>query len=209
MLFNFNHFIGFNESEIVSIFLQNDIALGMNIVSNSDLSDGTKYWFPYHGSCHLSVGTGSPTILPPLASEYSLRKTLLGRYVLATNRTKEWAGPAQMITDKVKLFVTYQVSAWVKIGSGGHINPQEVNVALNVDKKWVNGGKVEVNDDNWYEVASSFRIEMEAKEIILYVQGPSAGVHLMVAGFQIFAVDRKVRLNYLRGQADEVPFESF
>ncbi|VYS45587.1 unnamed protein product [Arabidopsis thaliana] len=181
-------------------------AFGMNIVSNSHLSDGTiEGWFPL-GDCHLKVGDGSPRILPPLARD-SLRKTqgyLSGRYVLATNRSGTWMGPAQTITDKVKLFVTYQVSAWVKIGSGGRTSPQDVNIALSVDGNWVNGGKVEVDDGDWHEVVGSFRIEKEAKEVMLHVQGPSPGVDLMVAGLQIFAVDRKARLSYLRGQADVV-----
>ncbi|CDY53833.1 BnaA09g57250D [Brassica napus] len=179
---------------------------GMNIVSNSHLTDGTiEGWFPL-GDCHLRVGEGSPQILPPLA-KHSLRTThdyLSGRYVLATNRSGTWMGPAQMITDKVKLFLTYQVSAWVKVGSGGLTCPQDVNIALSVDGKWVNGGKVEVKDGDWHEVVGSFRIEKQAREVMLHVQGPSPGVDLMVAGLQIFAVDHKARLSYLKGQADMV-----
>ncbi|CAA7031091.1 unnamed protein product [Microthlaspi erraticum] len=181
-------------------------AFGMNIVSNSHLSDGTiEGWFPL-GNCHLRVGQGSPQILPPLA-RHSLRTTheyLSGRYVVATKRSGTWMGPAQTITDKVKLFVTYQVSAWVKVGSTGLTCPQDVNIALSVDNKWVNGGKVEVNDGDWHEVVGSFRIEKQAKEVMLHVQGPSPGVDLMVAGLQVFAVDHKARLSYLRGQADVV-----
>ncbi|KAL0732577.1 hypothetical protein Bca4012_008786 [Brassica carinata] len=180
---------------------------GMNIVSNSHLTDGSvEGWFPL-GDCHLRVGEGSPQILPPLA-RHSLRAAheyLSGRYVLATNRSGTWMGPAQMITDRVKLFLTYQVSAWVKVGSGGGLTcPQDVNVALSVDGKWVNGGKVEVKDGDWHEVVGSFRIEKQAEKVMLHVQGPSPGVDLMVAGLQIFAVDHKARLSYLRGQADMV-----
>lgn len=119
-------------------------------------------------------------------------------------------GPAQMITDKVKLFLTYQVSAWVKVGSGGGLTcPQDVNIALSVDGKWVNGGKVEVKDGDWHEVVGSFRIEKQAKKVMLHAQGPSPGVDLMVAGLQIFAVDHKARLSYLKGQADMVTYETF
>jgi len=210
VVFNIYLLFVFNVLYVVSIFLQSH-AFGMNIVSNSHLSDGTiEGWFPL-GDCHLKVGDGSPRILPPLARD-SLRKTqgyLSGRYVLATNRSGTWMGPAQTITDKVKLFVTYQVSAWVKIGSGGRTSPQDVNIALSVDGNWVNGGKVEVDDGDWHEVVGSFRIEKEAKEVMLHVQGPSPGVDLMVAGLQIFAVDRKARLSYLRGQADVVTYETY
>uniref|UniRef100_A0A1J3DLZ9 Endo-1,4-beta-xylanase A n=1 Tax=Noccaea caerulescens TaxID=107243 RepID=A0A1J3DLZ9_NOCCA len=182
-------------------------AFGMNIVSNSHLSDGTvEGWSHLGDDCHLRVGEGSPRILPPLARD-ALRTTheyLSGRYVLATNRSETWMGPYQKITDKVKLFVTYQVSAWVKINSRGVTSPQDVNIALSVDNDWVNGGTVEVDDGDWHEVVGSFRIEKQAKEVMLYVQGPSPGVDLMVSGLQIFAVDRKARLSYLRGQAHVV-----
>lgn len=108
-----------------------------------------------------------------------------------------------MITDKVKLFLTYQVSGWVRIGSGAS-GPQNVNVALGVDSQWVNGGQVEVNGDGWHEIGGSFRIEKQPSKVMVYVQGPSPGVDLMVAGVQIFPVDRQARFRYLRRQTDQV-----
>lgn len=128
---------------------------------------------------------------------------LSGRYILVTNRTQTWMGPAQMITDKLKLFLTYQVSAWVRIGSGA-TGPQNVNVALSVDNQWVNGGQVELNNDTWHEIGGSFRIEKQPAKVMVYVQGPAAGINLMLAGLQIFPVDRQARFRYLRKQTDMV-----
>ena len=112
-------------------------------------------------------------------------------------------GPAQMISGKLKLYLTYQVSAWVRIGPGS-TSPQIVNVALGVDGNWVNGGQIEFNDERWHEVGGSFRIEKQPSTVMVYVQGPAAGVDLMVAGLWIFPVDRRARFTVLRKQTDKV-----
>ncbi|KAK4254486.1 hypothetical protein QN277_009864 [Acacia crassicarpa] len=176
---------------------------GVNVIENSNLDDGSKGWFPL-GNCTLSVGTGSPHIIPPMARDsLGLHEPLSGRYILVTNRTQTWMGPAQIITEKIKLFLTYQVSAWVRVGSGS-TGTQNVNVALGVDSQWVNGGQVEVSDDRWYEIGGSFRIEKQPSKVMVYIQGPASGVDLMVAGLQIFPVDRQTRFKYLRKQADKI-----
>ncbi|MBA0625716.1 hypothetical protein Godav_003491, partial [Gossypium davidsonii] len=176
---------------------------GVNIITNSQLDDSTNGWFPL-GNCNLSVGSGSPHILPPMArASLGVHEPLSGRYIHVKNRTQTWMGPAQMITDKVKLFLTYQVSAWVRIGSGAN-GPQNVNVALGVDNQWVNGGQVEINDDRWHEIGGSFRIEKQPSKVMVYIQGPGAAVDLMVAGVQIFPVNREARFKYLRHQADKI-----
>ncbi|KAG5045028.1 hypothetical protein AAZX31_06G046400 [Glycine max] len=178
-------------------------AFGVNIIENSNLANGTNGWFPL-GNCTLSVGTGSPRIIPPMARDsLGPHESLSGRYVLVTNRTQTWMGPAQMITEKLKLFLTYQVSAWVRIGNGSS-GPQNVNVALSVDNQWVNGGQVEVADDRWHEIGGSFRIEKQPSKVMVYIQGPASGVDLMLAGLQIFAVDRHARFKYLRRQTDKI-----
>ncbi|XP_058217198.1 endo-1,4-beta-xylanase 1-like isoform X3 [Rhododendron vialii] len=178
-------------------------AFGVNIVTNSSLYDGTNQWFPL-GSCTLSVKMGSPHILPPMARDsLGPHEPLSGRYILVTNRTQTWMGPAQMITDKLQLYLTYQVSAWVRIGSGAS-GPQNVGVALGVDNQWVNGGQVEINGNTWHEIAGSFRIEKKPDKVMVYVQGPASGVDVMLAGLQIFPVDRQARFRHLKRQTDEI-----
>ncbi|CAL0323710.1 unnamed protein product [Lupinus luteus] len=180
-----------------------NVAFGVNVIENSSLADGNNGWFPL-GSCTLSVRIGSPHIIPPLARDsLGPHELLSGRYILVTNRTQTWNGPAQTITEKLKLFLTYQVSAWVRIGSGSN-GPQNVNVALSVDNQWVNGGQTEVSDDRWHEIGGSFRIEKQPSNVMVYVQGPAAGVDLMVAGLQIFPVDRHARFRYLKMQTDKI-----
>lgn len=178
-------------------------AYGVNIIANSDLARGTNDWFPL-GNCNLRVCTGSPRMIPPMAKDsLAVHEPLSGRYILVSNRSQTWMGPAQIITDKLKLFLTYQVSAWVRIGSGAN-GPQNVNVALGVDDQWVNGGQVEINDDEWHEIGGSFRIEKKPSKVTAYVQGPDPGIHLMVAGLQIFPVDRHARFDHLRKLTDKI-----
>ncbi|XP_073146128.1 endo-1,4-beta-xylanase 1-like isoform X2 [Henckelia pumila] len=180
-----------------------NVAYGINIIVNSSLSDSTNGWFPL-GNCTLSVGNGSPHILPPMARDsLGANEPLSGRYILVTNRTQTWMGPAQMITDKLKLYVTYQVSAWIRMGAGV-TGPQNVNVALGVDSQWVNGGQVEISDDRWHEIGGSFRIEKRPDKVMVYVQGPDAGIDLMVAGLQIFPVDRHMRFKHLKILTDKI-----
>lgn len=132
-----------------------------------------------------------------------IHEPLSGRCIVVTKRTQNWMGPAQMITDKLKLFLTYQVSAWVRIGPGA-TGPQNVNVALSVDNQWVNGGQVEISDDRWHEIGGSFRIEKQPSKVMVYIQGPVPGVDLMLAGLQIFPVDRQARFKHLKRQIDKV-----
>ncbi|CAA6663014.1 unnamed protein product [Spirodela intermedia] len=149
-------------------------------------------WHPM-GACTLKLCSGSPVTLPSLAKQSLGHHLLLsGRYILATT-----------ITDRLRLHLTYQISAWVRVGAGTG-GPQNINVALNVGHRWVNGGQIEVNDGQWYEVSGSFRLEEGVAEVTVYVQGPSPGVDLMVAGLHIFPVDRIGRFEYLKKQTDKV-----
>ncbi|XP_058069626.1 endo-1,4-beta-xylanase 1-like isoform X2 [Magnolia sinica] len=180
-----------------------NVAFGVNIVENSNLNNALNGWSAL-GPCTLSIGTGSPHLLPPMARDsLGPHEPLSGRYILVTNRTQTWMGPSQTITDKLKLYVTYQVSAWVRVGRGTS-GPQNVNVALGVDGQWVNGGQAEVGDDRWHELGGSFRIEKQPSKVLVYIQGPSSGVDLMVAGLQIFPVDRQARFKHLKRQTDKV-----
>ncbi|KAK1323790.1 hypothetical protein QJS10_CPA02g00033 [Acorus calamus] len=143
----------------------------------------------------MSVGSGSPLLYPPIARDsLGLHGQLSGRYIRVTNRTQTWMGPAQTITDKLKMHITYQVSAWVRIGyrqSGS----QNINVALDVDGQWINGGQAEVHDERWHEIMGSFRLEKQPSKVNIHVQGPSAGVDLMIAGLQIRKRDVVLKLS--------------
>ncbi|CAD6256241.1 unnamed protein product [Miscanthus lutarioriparius] len=90
-----------------------NLEYGCNIIQNCNLDDGLNGWFLL-GPCTLSIHDGRPRVLPPMAQE-SLAlddEPLNGKHIHVTNRTQTWMGPAQIITDKLTLYATYQVSAW-------------------------------------------------------------------------------------------------
>lgn len=181
-----------------------DPKYGVNIVENHDLQYGLKHWFG-QGSARLSVSSGAPTCVPSAAAlSLPCSPCLSGSCLVASNRTQWWEGPAQTITDKLELFMVYQVSAWVRVGKHHGNARQKVNVALSLDGKWVTGGEVEVDQNSWKEIMGSFRLEKKPKYAMVSVQGPEPGVDLMLAGLQIFAVDRSTRLPTLKAQADKI-----
>lgn len=170
------------------MFPLQDVKFGVNIVENANLLHGTNHWFG-QGSARISIASGAPTFLPP-AAVLSLPyppPQLSGNYIIASNRTQWWEGPAQTITDKLELNVPYQVSAWVRVGKlHGQIGPQKVNVALSLDGKWITGGEVMADSNSWRETLGSFRLEKKPKYAMVYVQGAEPGVDLMIAGKLIF-----------------------
>ena len=154
----------------------------MNIVENHNLQLGLKHWFG-QGSARLSISSGAPTCVPSAAAlSLPCPPCLSGNCLVASNRTQWWEGPAQTITEKLELFVVYQVSAWVRVGNYHGKTGQKVNVALSLDGKWMTGGEVEVDQSSWKEIVGSFRLEKKPNYAMVYVQGPEPGVDLMLAG---------------------------
>ncbi|OEL38333.1 Anti-sigma-I factor RsgI6 [Dichanthelium oligosanthes] len=174
-----------------------NVIYGANLLHNSAFTRGLAGWSPM-GSCRLSIQTEAPHMLSSI-----LRGRASQQHILATNRTDVWMGPSQVITDKLRLHVTYRVSAWVRAGSGGH-GRHHVNVCLAVDNQWVNGGQVEADGDQWYEIKGAFKLEKQPSKVTAYVQGPPPGVDLRVMDLQIYPVDRKARFEYLKEKTDKV-----
>lgn len=183
-------------------FILQNVSYGANILQNSAFTRGLAGWNPM-GSCRLSIQTEAPHMLSSILKDPATQQHISGRYILATNRTDVWMGPSQVITDKLRLHVTYRVSAWVRAGPGGH-GRYHVNVCLAVDNQWVNGGQVEADGNQWYEVKGAFKLEKQPSKVTAYVQGPPPGVDLRVMGFQIYPVDRKARFEYLKEKTDKV-----
>lgn len=179
-----------------------NILYGANIIQNSACTRGLSGWSPM-GSCRLSIQTEAPQMLSSILKDPATQQHINGCYILATNRTDGWMGPSQVITDKLRLHVTYRVSAWVRAGPGGH-ERYHVNICLAVDNQWVNGGQVEADGNQWYEVKGAFKLEKQPSKVTAYVQGPPPGVDLRVMGLQIYPVDRKARFDYLKEKTDKV-----
>lgn len=184
-------------------FILQNVRYGANLLHNSAFTRGLAGWSPM-GSCRLSIQTEASHMLSSILKDRASQQHISGRYILATNRTDVWMGPSQVITDKLRLHVTYRVSAWVRAGSGGQRH--HVNVCLAVDNQWVNGGQVEADGNQWYEIKGAFKLEKQPSKVTAYVQGPPPGVDLRVMDLQIYPVDRKARFEYLKEKTDKVSF---
>ncbi|KAL2622160.1 hypothetical protein R1flu_002365 [Riccia fluitans] len=179
---------------------------GLNIVQNSNYENGLKHWYP-QGNCQLSVASGSPTLLGGCAQRSfvdCVAPGLSGAFLCCTRRSYDWEGPAQTLTERLQLHMSYQVTAWVATRSSRQPGAKhKVDVCLSVDGSWIQGGEV-IAGDAWTEVVGSFRLEKEFQKVHVYLQGPGAGVDVMLAGLHIFAVDRLARVPMLRQRTDQI-----
>ncbi|KAL3691913.1 hypothetical protein R1sor_005564 [Riccia sorocarpa] len=180
---------------------------GLNIVHNSNFEDGLKYWYA-QGNCKLFVASGSPPLLGGCAQKSLVNSkappALSGAFLCCSGRSYDWEGPAQTLTERIQPKMAYQVSAWVAIRSPAQPGAKhKVDVCLSVDGSWIQGGEV-IAGDAWTEVVGSFRLEKEFQKVHVYLQGPGAGVDIMLAGLHIFAVDRLARVPMLRQRADQI-----
>ncbi|GJM85129.1 hypothetical protein PR202_ga01553 [Eleusine coracana subsp. coracana] len=171
-----------------------DSALGLEQDITKKVTPGTMYfvsaYFRVHGELHEPVGVQA-TLKIENDSSSTVYLSIAGYF------------DHKVITDKLRLHVTYKASAWVRAGSEGH-GRYHVNVCLAVDNQWVNGGQVEADGNQWYEVKGAFKLEKQPSKVTAYVQGPPPGVDLRVMGFQIYPVDRKARFEYLKEKTDKI-----
>lgn len=181
--------------------------LGVNIIANSTLNNGLHGWYAM-GNCSLNIVSGGPRFVSPTVQKSfvnSRAPTLSGKYILCSSRNEIWEGPAQDITNQIELYQSYQVFAWVAttLPLGNSSSSQKVNVALDVDGQWMQGGEILAGSE-WTEISGSFRLETKPEKVVVYLQGPAAGVDIKLAGLQIFAVDRLARVPLLQQKADKI-----
>lgn len=175
----------------------------VNIVINSDFANGLDYWYPM-GDCTLSVEDGGPTIVGDTVKNslfHSDEPILSGKYIQCSNRTETFMGPCQDITDQVQLLATYQLFCWCSTTMP--FGTVAVDVSIDVDGQWVQGGEALVGLD-WVQIQGSFRLESEFKMVQVYLQGPLAGVDIKLAGLQIFSVDRLARTLVLQKRTEKL-----
>lgn len=174
----------------------------VNVITNNDFKDGLRGWYAM-GNSTLTVESGGP---PPPERRRSLdnsqpRATSSGKYVCCSNRTETYEGPAQDLTDKITLFQSYQMFAW--IATSLPFGSCVVDVSIDVDGVWMQAGETTVGLE-WVQVRGAFRLEEQPKSLYVYLQGPAKGIDVKLTGLEIFAVDRLARTPYLRQRASEI-----
>lgn len=108
------------------------------------------------------------------------------------NRTSSWNGVGQFVTDRLVPGRSYAVSGWVRLGSGG---PDEVTIKYRkIDESgtdWILLGQGTARSDEWREFLGAFtyRPVGEVESLRFYVQGPAAGVDLLVDSMSVTELD--------------------
>lgn len=191
----------------VKASVHQDPLYDVNIVVNNDFQNGLDGWYAM-GNSKLSVvsggpfseGTGMVGVSKSWVNSRAPAKSSGGKYVCCSNRTETYEGPAQYLTGKIQPFVSYQMSAWV--ATSLPFGTTVVDVSIDVDGVWMQAGEALVGLD-WVHIRGSFRLEEQADELYVYLQGPIKGVDVMLTGLEIFAVDRLARTPSLQKRAAE------
>ncbi|GBG70687.1 hypothetical protein CBR_g7986 [Chara braunii] len=176
-----------------------------NIVVNGDFQNCTHGWYAF-GPCTVTATCtddrhGNWFLTQPQAVSCS------SYYLKTSNRTANWQGPAQDITERVRPKQPYCTSAWVKIsGKCTELVRMSLKIVNGGDPIYINIGEVEVDgrSTEWTELLGSFRLEGEVHTVILLFQGPPSGVDLSVTEVKGFAVDIHKRRKELQAQTDKV-----
>ena len=107
-----------------------------------------------------------------------------GQGVRVSDRTDTWAGPTRDIRDELGEAVPYRVSAWVRL-DGVASDDVKISVKINDDSgvRYENLATGTARESSWTEVSGAFTfsgISGTPSELTLYVEGPAAGVDLLV-----------------------------
>ncbi len=144
-----------------------------NISLNPDFETGDLTgWEPY-GECEVSVETEDPH-----GGSYCA-------YV--TDRTQDWNGIGQDIFDQIEVGKTYEVSAWVKVDA---TDTHQVKISAKrvIGTEEPNFDTVTastVTGNQWTRISGSYSINSDVDELIMYTEGPVAGVSFYFDDFQL------------------------
>jgi hypothetical protein len=140
--------------------------LGPNAVANGDFESGVAGWVAWAGTLAPSTvahgGTGSAVI---------------------TDRTDTWQGPVYDLLPAVERGATYRFDAFARI-AGAASAPVSMVVASTCDGSPTSYAEVDAataTDQDFVALSGSYQIPTcELESLFFYVQGPPAGVDLIV-----------------------------
>jgi GH35 family endo-1,4-beta-xylanase len=102
---------------------------------------------------------------------------------LVTGRTDTWQGAVYDLTSQVAQGLTYQASLWAMIGAGAD-QPVNFTAKITCDGtdtySWIGGGTA--NASSWTQLSGTFTVPTctVLGSVIVYAEGPAAGVDLFV-----------------------------
>ena len=174
-----------------------------NVVANSDFESGISPWVP-RGGVTLSTG------MPSQTGTNALR---------VMNRTATWQGAAQSLFGQMRPGSSYSCSAWVRADSA---TSQVLRLTFEqrdgAGTRYIGVANATVTNSAWTFLSGSFSLDVTGtlENIIVYVEGPAAGVDLRVdnvtvlplSGFRLAAEQRSVKIGGVSGSqvSTDVPF---
>ncbi|MGA2916266.1 MAG: carbohydrate binding domain-containing protein [Sedimentisphaerales bacterium] len=101
----------------------------------------------------------------------------------ASDRTDNWQGIKQSLSNKMKAGETYKISGWVRLE-----NSVSARVIVSIEQKddqgtkYTNIANTDATDSNWVEVSGTFTLSVMGTPSVLdiYFEGPPAGINFYV-----------------------------
>ena len=145
-------------------------------LGNTDFEKGADGWSAWGGSLSLDADAARTG----------------GQGVRVSERTDTWAGPTRDIRDELGEAVPYRVSAWIRL-DGVASDDVKISVKINDDSgvRYENLATGTARESSWTEVSGAFTfssISGTPSELTLYVEGPAAGVDLLVDDVSVVPV---------------------
>ncbi len=174
-----------------------------NVVANPGFESGAAPWAP-RGPVTLLVGTPSQTGAGA---------------AWVTNRTATWQGVAQSLLGQARPGARYACAAWARADSS---TSQVLRLTFEqrdgAGTRYIGVANAAVTNNAWTFLSGTFALDVTGalEDLILYVEGPAAGVDLRVdnvavvplAGFRLAADPRSVRFGGVSGSqiTTDAPF---
>lgn len=146
-----------------------------NVLTNPGFESGTVGWSGFG-----PVSFTAPTTLPQSGF----------RSALIQNRTAAWNGVAQSVRQVMQPGVTYTISAWVRLASGGS---QPVQITLKKSDgdgtSYASAATGTATSTAWTQLNGSHTLSVAGtlSDLTLYLEGPAAGVDFYADEFIVGA----------------------
>lgn len=161
-----------------------------NLVANSGFETGTAGWF---GWGPTTVGTTTDANSGELAA-------------IGTNRTASWNGIATNLTSSLEPTASYSASAWVKLG-GAASDAIVLTAALRCAgeaQQFIRVASGTGTDSGWTELSGSVQVpNCSLEEFVLYVEGPAAGVDILLDDVAVFQLTSGLGPNVIQNSGFE------
>ncbi|MDQ2085817.1 endo-1,4-beta-xylanase [Herbivorax sp. ANBcel31] len=132
-----------------------------NMITNPRFETGDETgWYPYGEEHSIAIVSDDPQ-----SGDYC---------AFVTDRTDEWNGIAQDMTDLIEVGKAYEYAAWVKVDAPG---THEVKISMkrvedNADPEFDTVAVMNMTGNEWTRLSGAYSITSPATELEMYIEGP-------------------------------------